>query len=326
VAIPPPDLAERWRTIESKLGAVLVSLALGGNAAREAAQRFDELQQHIKTTLLRDPLAALFLLFNRAVTSYAGYSALHALQCAVVGWDAAQRLPVSDTEAQALWCAALTMNVSIKSLQDQMAAQRSPASQDQLLVIGRHAATSAHMLREAGVDDALWLGTVERHHDDLPYNPAINNREPIEKLSKILQVIDRYTAAMSPRGSRAGRPPREAARSVIRTHGNAEPDEVGLDLMQHLGLYPPGTFVRLRSGELAVALKPGGRPDQPWVATVVNRHGEPIQTPRLVSTTDSAQAVVEGVSGSDVKVRINESHMLRVLHDARISSLAGVRA
>lgn len=326
VAARPVDLAEHWRNLESKLGAILASLALGGSAAQDALKRLDVLQDQIKAALAHDALAATFLLFNRSVTSYAGYSTLHSLLCAVVAWDASRRLPVSDTEAHALCSAALTMNVSIKVLQDQMAAQRRAPSQDQLLAIDRHAAASAQMLRDAGVDDALWLGTIQRHHDDLPYNPAINNREPVEKLSKILQVIDRYTAAMSPRGSRAGRPPREAARTVIRTHSSTEHDEVGLDLMQNLGLYPPGTFVRLAGGELAVVLRPGGRPDKPWVATVVNKTGEPIQTPRLMSTTDSANSVAAGISGSDVKVRLNENALLRVLQDSRLGGLGGGRA
>ncbi|GAB4090451.1 HD-GYP domain-containing protein [Hydrogenophaga soli] len=323
---PPPDLAEHWRNLESKLGGVLAGLALGGNAAQEALKRLDQLHEQLHEALEHDLQSATFLLFSRSVTGFAGYSVLHSLLCAVVAWDASRRLPVSADESQALFKAALTMNVSIKVLQDQMASQRHAPTQDQLLAIGRHAEMSERILRDAGVDNPLWLGVVRGHHDDLPYNPAINNREPVEKLTKILQVIDRYTAAMSPRGSRAGRPPRDAARTVIRTHGGADHDEVGLDLMQNLGLYPPGTFVQLRGGEVAVVLRPGGRPDQPWVATVVNKAGEPIQTPRLLATTDATTAVASGLSGSDVKVRLNETALLRVLQDTRPVGLGGTRA
>lgn len=323
---PPPDLAEHWRNLESKLGGVLAGLALGGNAAQEALRRLEQLHDHLHEVLEQDLQSATFLLFSRSVTGFAGYSVLHSLLCAVVAWDASRRLPVSADESQALFKAALTMNVSIKVLQDQMASQRHAPTQDQLLTIGRHAEMSERILRDAGVDNPLWLGVVRGHHDDLPYNPAINNREPVEKLTKILQVIDRYTAAMSPRGSRAGRPPRDAARTVIRTHGGADHDEVGLDLMQNLGLYPPGTFVRLRGGEVAVVLRPGGRPDQPWVATVVNKAGEPIQTPRLLATTDATTAVAAGLSGSEVKVRLNETALLRVLQDTRPLGPGGNRA
>jgi hypothetical protein len=94
---------------------------------------------------------------------------------------------------------------------------------------------------------------------------------------------------------------------------------VGLDLMQNLGLYPPGTYVELVRGDVAVVVKSSRRPNEPWVATVVNRHGEPVLEPRVSTTQDELTMVKGGVAGSAVKVRVNEALMLRHIATIRAS-------
>jgi hypothetical protein len=313
------SLPECWTDLEVRLGGSLASLALEGGAAREALKRMAAAETELNRLMSQDTPGSLYLLFNRSVRGFNGYSALHALVCAAVAWDASQRLPINADEKRSLVMAALTMNLSIKLLQDLMAGQKTRATHEQLNAIANHSSESARLLRQAGVTDALWLATVERHHDDLPSGTDIAQWPAAQKLAKILQVIDRYTAAMSPRGSRPGREPREAARSVIRTHGSKEHDQVGLDLMQNLGLYPPGTYVELVRGDVAVVVKSSRRPNEPWVATVVNRHGEPVLEPRVSTTQDELTMVKGGVAGSAVKVRVNEALMLRHIATIRAS-------
>ncbi|GEM_PF-263410 len=309
---------ELWTDIEAILGGVLVGIAAGGEAAPKAMKRLAMVEARFFDLMKRDKDAAIFLLFTRSVTQFNGYSTLHALLCAALAWDSASRLPISETETSVLVKAALTKNVSIKTLQDRMAGQKTKPTQDQMLAIDSHAKDSMELLRQAGVSDPLWLNAVARHHDDLPHCPAINDRPPVEKLAKVLQVIDRYTAAMSPRGSRPGRESPQAVKSILRSPGNTEPDEVGLDLVRNLGLYPPGTFVELNRGDSAVVLRRGAKLNEPVVASVLNRHGEPVLAPRMLSTEMPEFAVRAAVSGSRIRVRLNESEMLRQLASSRL--------
>jgi hypothetical protein len=140
-----------------------------------------------------------------------------------------------------------------------------------------------------------------------------------------LQVIDRYTAALSPRGSRPGRDAKEATRSAIRGNGsNSSNDEVGLALLLTFGLYPPGSYVRLATGETGIVLQPGKRPSDALVSTVLNKRGEPIGIPRVVDTTTPEHAIVGGVSGSEVRVRLNEELLLRQIAAPRGNADAGL--
>jgi hypothetical protein len=58
---------------------------------------------------------------------------------------------------------------------------------------------------------------------------------------------------------------------------------------------------------------------EPVVASVLNRHGEPVLAPRVFSTELPELAVQSGLSGSTIKVRLNEEQMLRHLSAIRLS-------
>lgn len=324
-AVIEGSVPQNWSEIESRLRVQLANLALGGTAAAEAVPRLDtQVSRPIDTLLTRDREAALFLLIHRAVTSYSGYSALHSLLTAVVCHVLVAPLKLSPEEDRSLLHAALTMNVAMTNLQDGLATQKGRPTPTQQAQIDRHPLEGARLLQAAGVKDPVWLGTVLKHHQDLPGGVTLAQRPVIDRLARILQVVDRYTAAMSPRVSRAGRDAKDAARSAIVQPGASSHDEVGLALMMQLGLHPAGTFVKLASGETAVVLRKGNKPNEPLVATVLNKRDEPIAEPRLINTAKTDHAVVHGVSGSGVRVRLNLDQMLRQLASSKTGTDRGL--
>ncbi len=321
----PSSLSQAWEQVETRLKVLLSQLAQGGSAGQEAVHRLNSQIAVLQDALLnRDRDAALFLLVHRAVTGFSGYSALHSLLTATVAHMLAAPLKLTAEEDACLVRAALTMNVAMTQLQDLLAAQKQPPSPQQRALIDRHPTDSSRLLMAAGVKDALWLEVVQAHHDNLPHLP-LAQRNSAQRLTKILQVVDRYTAAMSPRVSRAGRDAKDAARSAIVQAGAGGHDEVGLVLMQVLGLHPAGTFVKLASGETAVVLRRGVKPNEPWVASVLNKRDEPIAEPRLYNTARPELAVVQGISGSHVRVRLNPEAMLRQLAFSKTGAERGVR-
>lgn len=323
----PHSLPEAWEEVEARLKTTLNQIALGGPTASEAVQRLTAQVSVLQANLFnRDRDAALFLLIHRAVTGFSGYSALHSLLSATVCHLLAAPLKLSEAESTALVRAALTMNVAMTQLQDLLAAQKQPPSPQQRALIDSHTADGVRLLKAAGVNDDLWLAVVQAHHDTLTPGLSLAQRSSEQRLTKILQVVDRYTAAMSPRVSRAGRDAKDAARSAIVQAGAGGHDEVGLVLMQVLGLHPAGTFVKLANGETAVALRRGIKPNEPWVASVLNRRDEPIAEPRLYNTAKPELAVVQGISGSHVRVRLNLHVMLRQLAFSRTNAERGLRA
>ncbi len=319
------SLPQAWSDLEDRLRTAQGNIAGDAPVAHDALLRIDQIIAGIHKLMRQDEAGSLFLLVNRAITGFTGYSTMHSLLCAGLADSIGKSTGLNDAELEALERAALTMNVAVKSLQDTMAAQKSPPTSEQLALIDRHPTASANLLRAAGVQDRLWLDAVTLHHDPLPSSVALTKMGSAERVARVLQVIDRYTASLSPRGSRAGREAREATRSVVRLPGSAVHDEVGLVLLQTMGLYPAGSYVKLVTGDVAVVLRQGDRPNTPHVSTVVNKRGEPIGTPRLVDTAVPEHAVAEGLSGSDIRVRLSEQLILRQIGALRAAAERGTQ-
>lgn len=317
------SLPQAWSDLEDRLRAALGNLSSEPHVAHDALQRIDPVIAGVHKLLAKDEAGSLFLLVNRAVTGFTGYSTLHSLLCSALAVSIGKSSGLNDTEQQALERSALTMNVAVKGLQDTMAAQKAAPTNEQLAVIDRHPTASANLLRAAGVQDRLWLDAVTLHHDPIAASVPLANLGGAERVARVLQVVDRYTASLSPRSSRAGREAREATRSVVRLPGSTTHDPVGLVLLQTMGLYPAGSYVRLTTGDVAVVLHQGERPNTPHVSTVVNKRGEPIGTPKLVDTGMPEHAVSEGLSGSEIRVRLSEQLMLRQLGALRATAERG---
>lgn len=316
---------EQCAEVAARLRRLLGNIAQGVLEPPEAAARVEalwaDLQQWASSPTAAE--AATLVLTYRVSTSPAEYSVLHALQCAVLAQRVAPRLQLLESDRRSLVLATATMNVAMLQLQDVLAQQVGGLSPIQRAQIDAHAHEGARLLRMAGVEDRLWLEAVQRHHDALP-GGALADLPPGQRLASIVQGLDRYTASMSPRASRPGRSAKDAARTAIARSGSGAQDPVGLALVQLLGLYPPGTFVRLQGGELALVLRPGQKAAAPVAAVVVNRAGEPLGTPRLADCSRPEFAVAESVPGSIVKARINLDQMVKLLANSRTPA-AGIR-
>jgi HD-GYP domain-containing protein (c-di-GMP phosphodiesterase class II) len=300
-------LSQRWGDVESKLGGILGSAQTTG----DFQSKLYILDQVIVRLLGQDAHGSQFLLFNRAVTHFSGYSAMHSLLCAVLVNSLAASFLLSDTERRSLVCAALTMNVAMTQLQDILALQKNAPSPGQRSMIDAHCTQGREILVQSGVDDSLWLQVVAQHHTAQTGVDKLVDWPVAPRMTRILQTVDRYTAAMSPRKSRAGRTARDSVRSVVLPAGETKHDAVGTALVGILGLSPPGTFVMLANGETSVVVRRGAKPGEPWVASVLNRLGQPIAEPRLRDTAKAEFAVQSTLTATSVKVNLNLELMLK---------------
>jgi HD-GYP domain-containing protein (c-di-GMP phosphodiesterase class II) len=308
-------LVERWGTVESQLGGLLASIS----TTTDCQKKLYLLEKFIQNQVIEEGSATHFLLFNRAVTHFSGYSVLHSLLCATLASSLATTFRLAEDERRSLVCAALTMNVAMTRLQDALAIQQLPPSPAQRNEIENHCAAGRQALTDAGVTDTMWLDIVAKHHAPLEGPEALSDWPPTQRATRILQMVDRYTAAMSPRKSRTGRTARDSARSVIVQAGATKHDEVGTALIGMLGMCPPGTYVKLVNGETAVVMRRGVKPGEPWVASVLNRNDEPISIPRLHDTSREGLGIQSGLIASTVRVNLRMDEMLRLIPANKLS-------
>lgn len=271
---PYEDLLGLWSDLEAALSALL-SMPLH---ISDFPGKLHQLDLWLQDLITQNSDAALYLMFQRAASSTVGYSASHALVCASLCDVLARELRLQAPERRVLVRAALTMNIGMNALQDRLAEQREALSNQQTEAVQRHAQDSCDLLRRLRIDDGLWLEVVEQHH--AAYSPMpLAMLSPAQRLVRILGAVDRYAAMISPRKTRAGRSATESLQMLQQNKQYA--DEVKAALVRVVGLYPPGTYVQLANGEIAVVLRRGATPEEPEIASVIDQDGHSLFPPVL---------------------------------------------
>ena len=303
VATAAVDPATAWANLQMR-GRVLLQTP----APTDFLVRLDKHQAEVLTLIDADADLSLLLLVQATSSDAHHYSVTHGLLVAVLCEIASRQIPSFTPEMRrSLRCAALTMNIAMTSLQDQLALQEEPPAPQQRSLIDSHAHRAVTSLREAGVTDALWLEAVEHHHATTP-GPLSGQGAGLQ-LARLLQRADIFSARLSMRRAR----PALAASAAIKAaylDEHQQADEAGKAIIQATGIYPPGSFVRLSSGELAVVLRHGAHAKAPKVAAIISKSGTPLVEPTVRDTRLRPHDVTGGVAPQEVKVRLNMEKLL----------------
>lgn len=270
--------------------------------------RLERLQNELERHTLRNPDGTLFAVIHLAGNEINHYSATHAmLVCVICSLAARDILKWPPAHVSAMCSAALSMNIGMTELQDRLAVQKSPPTQEQLSRIDGHAVGSVELLQKMGVSNELWLQAVLNHRGNAPGPLAA--RSDGQRIARLIQRADMFAARLSPRASRAPESPSTAMQSCYFDE-NRQIDEAGVAIIKAVGIYSPGTFVKLVTNEIAVVIKRGLNTTMPRVAVLINRHGMVTGEPILRDTSLAEFRIVASVPHKDVKVNHNLDRLL----------------
>lgn len=239
------------------------------------------------------------------------YGVNHSIHAATACQAAARYLGWHVDEQRRAFQAALTMNLGMVELQARLATQVSPLTAMQRETINEHPVRSAEMLSEAGITDKDWLDAVLKHHELADGSGYPKGATDVSELAEMLRFADVYTARLS---SRANRPAMSAQQAGRELHQMAAASPLAAALIKAFGIFPPGSLVKLASGELGLVVRNGEKAYHPLVATLTNAAGEPRLTPLVRDSARGEHAVVALLSAQAIPVRLS---------DERITSLIG---
>lgn len=270
--------------------------------------RLDRLYLELRSAAEHHPDAALLALMHLSTREMHLYSATHAMLVYVVCHLAARQvLQWPDALDEPLGKAALTMNIAMTALQDQLARQLEPLTPEQVEAIQLHPQRAFSLLLSQGVTDENWLRAVRHHHDSGP--GALAQKKTPLRLARLIQRADMFTGRLSPRATRT---PLSTSAAMQGCYFDEEQqvDEAGAALIKAVGVYPPGLYVRLASQELAVVVQRGRNTTTPRVAVVVNRDGLATGEPILRDTALSPYKITASVPQREVRVQLPLERLL----------------
>ena len=230
------------------------------------------------------------------------YSIRHSVDAAVACYVIGTALKMDERELVATVAAALTMNVSVLQLQDELQAQRDPLTPEQQGTIRSHPEASEAALRARGVTDELWLQAVLSHHEAIDGSGYRQGRkgDQIPVPAQLVSLADIYCARISSRSYRPALRPNAALRKLFLDQGKKVRDGLASQFIKAIGVFPPGTPVRLESGEIGVVTERGESANTPGVSVIIGPRGMPLAVPVRRETSRPTYGVRDVVEWSDV--------------------------
>lgn len=311
-AAEDPALRERdrawpdWSDLQLRASQLLRAPSPNDFAARFSAL-LEELARHCENT----PDATLLALVYLSAQEERMYSATHAMLVSCVSMVVARemlRWPAA--RVQVLGSAALTMNIGMTELQDQLAQQSHPLTAQQIAAIEGHADRSEALLRRLGVADPLWLEAVRCHHHRI--TGPLASKSEAQQMARLIQRADVFGARLAPRAARL---PMAVTAAMQASYYDEEQqvDQAGASLVKTLGVYPPGSFVRLASKEIGVVIRRGVTATTPRVAVVTNRDGMPTGEPIPRDTGMPPWKITGAIPWRDVRVTLPLERLLALV-------------
>lgn len=220
-------------------------------------------------------LASLHLDYETA------YTVLHPLQAAILCELVGKKLAVGDDARLILVQAALTHDLALLDIQDDLDRQVEPLSEDQRLMVQAHPAETVVLLRELGVTNAVWLNAVGQHHERLD-GSGYPNRLAADQLAaptRILMIADIYSAMIRHRPYRKALVSTDAMRQLLVGQGDKTDPRLTQLMIKELGVFPPGALVRLASGEIAMVKERLANTASPIAYAFIRADGMPMSVP-----------------------------------------------
>jgi HD-GYP domain-containing protein (c-di-GMP phosphodiesterase class II) len=206
------------------------------------------------------------------------YEVVHHVKAGVICELVGKRLGVGEAARLTLIQAAITHDIGLIDIQEELDRQATPLSEAQQARIRSHPEDGVRILRELGVSDPAWLDPVRHHHERIDgsgYPDGLKGDE-IRIPVRVLAAADNYSAMVRDRPYRKAMLTRTAMRELMLDDSSRTDRRLIEAMIKEIGVFPPGIIVRLASGEVAVVRSRGRNSAVPEIHAFVRADGMPM--------------------------------------------------
>jgi HD-GYP domain-containing protein (c-di-GMP phosphodiesterase class II) len=188
-------------------------------------------------------------------------------------------------------------------VQDDLYSQKIELTLDQKRTMIAHPHIATEKLRNAGIDQPVWLQVVAHHHemiDGSGYPKKLTQNE-LSIESQAVSLADRYCAMVAKREYRAGLLPNVAANNLLNRQASTIDPAIAAAFAKEVGNYPPGTVVLLANGEMGVVVGQLSNATYPLVRSLRSPSGIRFPESPKRNTREQAFAIKEALSPEAAK-------------------------
>jgi putative nucleotidyltransferase with HDIG domain len=186
----------------------------------------------------------------------------HELNILVLSMLLAKNLNVSDEDAIILGMAAILHDIGKRQISDKILLKKDPLSVRETAIYQTHVLLGLNMLKEVSVPKKI-LSIIGQHHEfaDGSGYPKGLHCDEIDPLSHILIIANMYDNLCNPSNPALAKTPYEALSVMFAQQRHQFDQTILRRFIKCLGIYPPGSVIRLSDQKLATVLSTN--PQQP---------------------------------------------------------------
>lgn len=202
----------------------------------------------------------------------------HELNTMVLSLMLAKNAGLSDEELEILGTAALLHDIGKRQISDKILLKKEPLTSGETNIFRTHVALGLSMLRDLPIPRRI-LTVMAQHHefsDGSGYPQGLTDSH-IDPLAHILMIVNMYDNLCNPANPLNAKSPYEALGAMFAQQRHLFNEAILRRFIKCLGIYPPGSIVRLSDQSLATVLSTNPQqPLRPFVQIVaedVNEEG-----------------------------------------------------
>lgn len=271
---PRAQLPEVWRSVRQRVTQLLSSVD-----EPQLENRMQAALPLVQTLIERDPDLAIFQIIRQSKAERGAYGSLQAMQTSALAMMLANRLGWMGGMIDLAAKCALTMNLSILESMSPVFLQSDQRN---------HPTRSREILQNAGITDPDWLEAVEQHHERPDGSGYPRGITEVNEASQLVQCVEVFVEGL---GRAAGHSAVTATGLLRQMYLEAPKSTFVAGLIKELGIYPPGSIVRLDNGEIGMVVQRGVTTMAPLVAVLDPDWSVPPE-PRIRDTASANYAVI----------------------------------
>lgn len=236
------------------------------------------------------------------------YSKLHPIMASAVSAMIARRLKMEPELVHLITCANLTANLGMLDIQDELANVPGEPTSAQKTCIREHPYKSLEILKQTGITDEKWLEIVFKQHEKLDGSgyPQGLTGDDLPGYVRLATLSDVYAAMVLPRSYRDGIHCQQAIKDIFAERSKTLDEHLSSMFIKDIGIFPPGVWVELSSGEKGIVIKRGLRnATQPTVSCLIDGYDNEYDRPKIRNLANNQSLSIKGTYKPEGNLRFS---------------------